>query len=274
MEKANWRLLITKPSSGAWNMAVDEAILECISQGLSQPTLRLYAWAPPCLSLGYSQPYSDIDLARIADRGWDIVRRPTGGRAILHTDELTYSTIAPQSEPRVQGGVLESYQRLSTALVEALRLLGLLAQADKEYDLPEGSNPKGAVCFEIPSKYEITVDQKKLIGSAQARRKQVVLQHGSIPLSGDLTRIVQVLQYNSDAQRLDAAQRLLERATTIETCLGKDILWEISAQAVVQGFEDTLNLSFEVLPLNDFELERVEALLLKKHANADWIERL
>lgn len=274
MENSTWRLLTTKPANGAWNMAVDEAILECISQGLSQPTLRLYAWKPACLSLGYAQPYGDIDLARITGRGWDIVRRPTGGRAILHIDELTYSVIAPQIEPRVQGGVLESYQHLSIALVEALRLLDLPAQADKDYELPEGSNPKGAVCFEIPSKYEITIGQKKLIGSAQARRKQVVLQHGSLPLSGDLTRIIQILHYETETQREEAAQRLLERATTVQTCLGKAVSWDTAAQAVIQGFENMLSLSFEALPLSNIELERVEALLQNKHANPDWVERL
>ena len=274
MEKTTWRLLITEPANGAWNMAVDEAILECISQGLSQPTLRLYAWDPPCLSLGYAQPYSDIDLGRITGLGWDIVRRPTGGRAIVHTDELTYSVISSQTEPRVKGGVLESYQRLSEALVEALRLLEIPVQADKEYELPTDSNPKGAICFEVPSKYEITLNQKKLIGSAQARRKQVVLQHGSLPLSGDLTRIAHVLHYDTEAQRQAAGQRLLERATTVETFLGKVIPWETAAQAVKQGFENILNLSFEELPLSSFELQRVEAVLRNKHGNPDWIERL
>jgi lipoate-protein ligase A len=275
MEKSTWRLLIPKqPASGAWNMALDEAILNSIAQGSSPPTLRLYAWSPPCLSLGYAQPYADIDLDRVNTRGWDIVRRPTGGRAIVHTDELTYSVIAPQSEPRVKGGVLESYQRLSTALLEALKLLGLPAQADKEYDLPAGANPKGAVCFEIPSKYEITVDHKKLIGSAQARRKQVVLQHGSLPLSGDLTRIVQVLRYDSETEREIAAQRLLERATTVQTVSGKSLSWNSAANAVIRGFETTLNLTFERAQLSDHELEDTRALINEKHANPEWIERL
>ena len=119
----SWRLLLTPPARGAWNMAVDEAILENIGRGASLPTLRLYAWTPACLSLGHAQPFSDVDAVRLKQRGWDVVRRATGGRAILHTDELTYSVIAPLKEPRVEGGVLESYNRLAQALLTAVKNL-------------------------------------------------------------------------------------------------------------------------------------------------------
>ncbi len=101
--------------TGAWNMAVDELILEHIGRGASLPTLRLYSWQPPCLSLGHAQPFADVDVHRLEERGWEVVRRPTGGRAILHTDELTYSVIAPTDEPRVAGSILESYNRLAQA---------------------------------------------------------------------------------------------------------------------------------------------------------------
>src|SRR5271169_6015035 len=111
-----WRLLITPPARGARNMAVDESILEHIGRGASLPTLRLYSWQPPCLSLGHAQPFADVDVPRLNARGWEVVRRPTGGRAILHTDELTYSVIAPTNERRVAGSLLESYNRLARAL--------------------------------------------------------------------------------------------------------------------------------------------------------------
>jgi lipoate-protein ligase A len=96
-----WRCLFTPPARGAWNMAVDEAILETAGRGESLPTLRLYAWEPACLSLGYAQSCQDVDRARLQERGWEVVRRATGGRAILHVDELTYSVTAPPNEPRV-----------------------------------------------------------------------------------------------------------------------------------------------------------------------------
>ena len=102
-----WRLIITPPARGAWNMAVDEAILEHAGRGEVLPTLRLFAWEPPCLSLGRAQPFTDVDTERLQARGWDVVRRMTGGRAILHTDELTYSVSGPVDEPHLAGSLLE-----------------------------------------------------------------------------------------------------------------------------------------------------------------------
>ena len=214
-----WRLLITPPARGAWNMAVDESILETMGSGAVLPTLRLYAWEPACLSLGYAQPVTDVDLPRLHARGWEMVRRPTGGRAVLHTDELTYSVIAPLNEPRVAGTVLESYRRLAQALVQALNLLSLPVQVNENSSAPhaKATNP---VCFEVPSAYEITVGGKKLVGSAQARRKAGVLQHGSLPLAGDLTRIIQVLTFPDEVSRTRAAARLLRPGNNSRNCLG------------------------------------------------------
>jgi lipoate-protein ligase A len=135
-------------------MAVDESILEHIYRGEAIPTLRLYAWNPPCLSLGYAQPFSDVDMTRLKQRGWEIVRRATGGRAILHTDELTYSVTAPTDEPRVAGTVLESYNRFAGALFAAVQDLNLSVEM-KEHDKPASQN-LNPVCFEVPSTYEIT----------------------------------------------------------------------------------------------------------------------
>jgi len=171
-----WRLLITSPARGAWNMAVDEAILESAGRGAVLPTLRLYGWEPACLSLGYAQSYKDVDADRLRARGWDVVRRATGGRAILHIDELTYSVTAPPDEPRVQGSVLESYHRLARALVGAVRGLGLPVEMEK--NTPASGDARGPVCFEVPSAYEIVVDGKKLIGSAQARKKEACSNTG------------------------------------------------------------------------------------------------
>ncbi|MCB0235394.1 MAG: hypothetical protein KDG58_14505, partial [Anaerolineae bacterium] len=107
-----WRLLVTPPAGGAWNMAVDEAIAVHAGRGDVPPTLRFYQWQPACVSLGRHQPLADIDMARCAALGYDLVRRPTGGRAILHTDELTYSVAGPQDDPALAGAVLDSYLRL------------------------------------------------------------------------------------------------------------------------------------------------------------------
>ena len=267
-------------------MAVDDALLESIGQGLSLPVLRLYAWDPPCLSLGYAQKAAEVDRARLLDHGWSLVRRPTGGRAILHTDELTYAVIAPLSEPRLAGSILESYHRLSSALLAALRSLGL--NVNSQGLTPTGGAPTGfapvaggssrgkplanPVCFEVPSAYEITVDGKKLIGSAQARRKDGVLQHGSLPLTGDLSRIVQALVFTNEEERSAAAQRLLARATTVESVLGRPVPFETAAQAFSTAFSQVLNLAWELSELTQPEWERVDALVQEKYANPSWTD--
>ena len=266
-----WRLIITPPARGAWNMAVDESILEHIGRGESIPTLRLYAWAPPCLSLGHAQPFSDIDINRLKQRGWEVVRRATGGRAILHTDELTYSIIAPSNEPQVEGSILESYNRLAQALLLAVKNLELPVEI-KEGKINEAATPN-PVCFEVPSAYEITVNGKKLIGSAQARKKEGVLQHGSLPLTGDLTRICQALTFENESAREDASTRLLERATTVESAVGVGISWENAAQAFVHAFEVQLGLNFERKELSASESNRAEELVKEKYAQPVWTQR-
>ncbi len=251
---------------------MDQAILEHIGRGEAIPTVRLYAWDPPCLSLGQAQPFADVDIARLEERGWDVVRRPTGGRAILHTDEITYSIIAPAEEPRVAGSILESYNRLSVALLGAVKALGLPVEI-KEDAGPSRETPN-PVCFEVPSAYEITVNGKKLIGSAQARRKEGVLQHGSLPLTGNLARITEALTFPDDSERTDAAARLLSRATTVQSVLGHEVLWNDAAHAFVWGFEAKLGLSFEVGELSGSEKSRADELVREKYNHPDWTRRI
>ena len=272
--RATWRLIITPPAHGAWNMAVDEAILEATVEGNAPPTLRLYAWQPPCLSLGYAQSVADVDKERLAALGWELVRRPTGGRAILHTDELTYAVIGPQREPRLQGSILESYQRLSKALLGALRLLGLPAQAHSLLSENQNGGAKGPVCFEVPSNYEIIVHGKKLVGSAQARKREGVLQHGTLPLWGDLTRITQALCFKDENEREGAAVRLKARATTVEEVLGYRVPWDEAAQAFVSAFEQELALNLKPAGLSQAELARAGELVSVKYGGREWTERI
>ena len=197
---------------GAHNMAVDSAIAGAVGAGRQPATLRLYGWRPFCLSLGYGQRAREADTAALRQRGWGLVRRPTGGKAILHGDELTYSLCLPQDHPLASGDIVESYRRLSAGLLRALDLLGLSARANPAREHAR-SEPDGPVCFLQPSHYEILVDGRKLIGSAQLRRKGVMLQHGTLPLCGDVARICDVLSFavRSRAGRAaaaDAAARL------------------------------------------------------------------
>lgn len=287
--QATWRLIITPPANGAWNMAIDEAILEAIGKQLVPPTLRLYSWQPPCLSLGYAQPVSDVHLPALLSNGWDLVRRPTGGRAILHTDELTYAVIGPLEEPRLQGSVLECYQRLAQALLKALAMVQIPAQA-KPLASPSSasfsaasnsptpatvaSNHTNPVCFETPSNYEILANGKKIIGSAQARRKDGVLQHGSFPLFGDLTRILQVLVFPDEEARQKARTRLQQHATTAAEVLGKPLSWQAASNAFIQAFEQTLDLRFVKADLSGFETARAKELYHEKYTSLSWNHRI
>jgi lipoate-protein ligase A len=260
-------------------MAVDESILEHIARGETGPTLRVYAWEPACLSLGHAQSFADVDVTRLQWHGWEVVRRPTGGRAILHTDELTYSVITPSAEPRLAGSVLESYNRLAQALLQAIRTLGMEACSNSLSPAIQANagtihNSPNPICFEVPSAYEITVDGRKLIGSAQARRKEGVLQHGSLPLKGDLSRITDALIFPDDAARLDAARHLLERATTVECALGCTVSWDEAARALVRAFESELDLYFETADLSRSELARAAELVDQKYNHPDWMKRV
>ncbi len=252
---------------------MDESILEHIHRGESIPTLRLYAWNPACLSLGHAQSFKDVDVARLQKNGWEVVRRLTGGRAILHTDELTYSVAGNTDEPVLCGGVLESYNRLAQALMFAAHEIGLSVEMKEEAAHAGSASHINPVCFEVPSTYEITVNEKKLIGSAQARRKEGVLQHGSLPLTGDLTRICQALKFENESARENAAQRLLARATTVQSILGKEITWETAAQSFARGFESQLGINFKRGELSESESKRADELVKEKYANPAWTER-
>lgn len=274
---ATWRLIYSPFADGPTNMAVDDAILHAVAQGESPPTLRLYGWSPPCLSLGYAQRAADVDIERLATLGYGLVRRPTGGRAILHTDELTYAVIAPMDEPRVTGGVLESYQRLSAALLAGLHHLGLGVRADRTQARHE-TVESGPVCFEVPSNYEITVgtaaEARKLLGSAQVRKQGVVLQHGTLPLWGDLGRICDVLVFADEGARQQARARLHRRAATVAEVLGLAISWEQAAHSVARGFADVLQLHLREAALTDQEESLSRQLRQEKYATAAWNQRL
>lgn len=271
-----WRLILDPHLSGADNMAFDEAILNAVGAGNQPPTLRLYGWNPPCLSLGYGQRLRDVDLERLAVFGWDIVRRPTGGRAILHADELTYSLALPITHPLAQGNIVESYRRISDGLLAALQQLGADAHADPAEKSAQPPNP---ICFETTSHYEIAVDGRKLVGSAQLRRDKALLQHGSLPLKGDIGRICDVLAYSDERERQQARIAVHERALTLAEALGgREIAWETAAAGLIDGFCQTFVLSFNQESLSDAEradAERADAERLKreKYAASEWTHK-
>lgn len=253
-------------------MAVDESILEAVIRHEALPTLRLYAWTPPCLSLGYAQSITDANLQQLKILGWDIVRRPSGGRAILHADELTYAVIGTPEEALLRGSVLESYQNISRVLLKALHLLGIDAAANPNENITSNPsiNNQEAICFEVPSHYEITVNGMKMIGSAQVRRKSGILQHGTLPLYGNLTRIIQVLAFNSAVEREAAAERLRSRATTISDILSRQVEWDTAAQAIISSFEQVFRINLIQSDLTPSEVERTEELVNEKYKDQHW----
>ena len=263
---ANWRLLRSAPADGPTNMAVDEAILRAVAAGSAPPTVRFYAWEPPTLSLGRAQTVADVDGHALVTARYGLVRRPTGGKAILHVDELTYSVVAPRAEPRVAGAVTESYRRISAGLVRGLEYLGV---ADPAADRRSNdSAPQGPVCFEVPSDYEITSSGRKLVGSAQMRSNGVVLQHGTVPLYGDITRICAVLTARPDPCRVR------ERATTVQEALARPVTWDEAFEAMVLGFSDALNLRLVPDELTGEERKHVDQLRAAKYGTDDWTFRV
>jgi len=246
-------------------MALDEAILLAVAEDRVPPTLRFYAWQPPCLSVGYAQRVTrGFDLEACGAMGYDVVRRPTGGRAVLHIDELTYSVTLPQDDRRVAGGVVSSYRRLSEGLLAGLRRLGLEA-ARAQLSRHEPDAGRTAACFDLPSHFEIMVGGKKLVGSAQVRRRGVVLQHGALPLEGDITRIVRVLRVSSEAHRARLATRLAEMSTTLAQAADRVIPFDEVAQALATGFAEALDLELVSGQLTDWERQRAGWLRERKY---------
>lgn len=260
---AEWRLLIDEePRDGAWNMALDEAFMNLVAEGSSLPVLRLYQWSPPCLSLGRRQPLAGVDTEQLRADGYGVVRRETGGWAILHTDELTYSVTLSPTDPRADGPILDAYRKLSQGLVEGLALLSV--RAEMKAASASGIHNLSAACFEVPSAYEITAGGRKLIGSAQARPNGRVLQHGSLPLRGDIARVTRYLTFADEAGRGSLATQLQAHATTLAEVAGRDISFLEAAEAISQGFTRALNLSLQPSALSEREREMASEIAAAK----------
>ena len=244
---ARWRLLDTPPAPGAWNMAVDEALADSVRQG-GPPVLRVYRWSPPCLSLGRNQPSDGYDRDEIRRRGIDVVRRPTGGRAVLHHRELTYSVAARED---ALGTLRQAYTRINRALVAGLRRLGVDARLQ-----PAGAQraplPSLAPCFEQPVEGEVTAGGRKLVGSAQRREGGVMLQHGSLPLHDDQSAVPGLMHAGSIVLPADPP-------ATLAALLGREPGWDETVGAIAQGWAETLDAVLERGALTEEEAARAKA---------------
>ncbi len=240
-------------------MAIDRAMMEAAGAGDVPPTLRFYQWQPAAVSLGKGQAVAVVDAAGCSADGVDVVRRPTGGWAIFHTDELTYSVAAHADEAVVAGPLLDAYKHLSAGLIAGLRLLGL--EADLAPPLPSAEKAGLMACFEVPYSNEITVGGMKLMGSAQARSQRRLMQHGSLPLTGDVGRAADYLAFPDAAAREALRQRLRAHATTASAAAGHAITYAEGVAAMTRGFSEELGITFVAGDLTPAELARAAEIV-------------
>jgi lipoate-protein ligase A len=261
--RAGWRLLVTEATDGATNMAIDEAMFRGRQAGASPPTVRFFGWAPPTVSLGYGQPLGrDVDVDACRALGVGLVRRPTGGSAIYHDGperELTYSVVASADDLGTPADLLETYRWIALALVRGLRALGAPAEI---VPVADGSGPTPAFCFARTGRYEIEVDGRKLVGSAQRRQGACFLQHGSVLLGVDEPRLRAVFPTTSDP---------LATMTTLEAALGHRPTFDDVAGALAAAFEAQHGLRLAPAGLSDEETARVDALVRDRYASEGWL---
>ena len=253
-------------------MAIDEAIFLSCQQGKSLPTIRLYGWTPPAVSLGYFQKAENaINFEACKRRGVDVVKRLSGGRAVLHDKELTYSLICPEGTPPFGKTILETYKTISMCLISALKNLNLDVKwvtSKEKHSSFRHLNDKTVSCFSSPSWYEITVEGKKICGSAQKRGGGTWLQHGAILLEHDVEMLVEVLKSGKSKQEF--MDEICSSTTSINNHLGKKIdFYELKA-LVLKGFEANLGISLKRGNLTDYEYQLKNQLLKEKYQNKEW----
>jgi lipoate-protein ligase A len=257
-----WRLLVHPPADGAWNMALDESLLETYAGDAppDAPTLRLYGWAPPALSLGrFQRAVGSHDATFLRENGIDLVRRPTGGSAVLHEFERTYAVVARLRREPFPGGVVDTYRRLAGALCSALGRLGLHADA-REARAKDPAWRTAAACFAAPSTHEVTVGAEKVVGSAQLRRRGAFLQHGSILLRADPERLARAI----------GLERAPRGYTDLARALGAAPGESAVDRAMVAAFEAEFGARLEPGRPTAVEQERARHLRCSKYLTRAW----
>jgi lipoyl(octanoyl) transferase len=274
MGKEVWRFIDSGHCSPEFNMALDEALLDWNSEGKIPPTIRFYGWNPPTLSIGYFQKVErEIDLEAVKKYGLGFVRRPTGGRGVLHDQELTYSVIVSEEHPEMPHTVTEAYRVISEGILQGFRKLGLDAYfaVPKTAEEREGlKNPRSAVCFDAPSWYELVVEGRKVAGSAQTRQKGVILQHGSILLDIDEDKLFDLFKYPSERVKERMQRNFKNKAVAINALREKPVTIDEAKLAFKEGFEEGLNIVLEPYQLTDEELDYVHEIAEKRYKSDEW----
>lgn len=276
---APWRFVHTGSRSPEENMAVDEAMLIAHSEGRTPPSVRFYGWNPRTLSIGYFQrAHKEVDVPRVLESGIGFVRRATGGRAVLHDQELTYSIIVSECYPGMPASVTEAYRVLSMGLLHGFHNVGLHAEmiglSKEESDLQQEKRDVSSACFDSPSRYELVLEGKKIAGSAQMRAEGVILQHGSILLDLDTDLLFDMLRFTDDTAKEQSKQSFEQKAAAINSCLrsknGIPITITDVEEAFRAGFAEGLETEFVVETLSDFEEELAARLARQKYSTKEW----
>ncbi len=269
-----WRLIKSGIQNGAMNMAIDEAILIAHSEGKVPPTLRFYGWNPPTLSIGYFQQVDrEVNLDRVKKRGFDFVRRPTGGRAVLHDQELTYSVIVSENYPDMPRTVIDSYLLISQGLLEGFRQLELKAEIvslEDEMSKQKYLSLGTSACFDAPSWYELVVEGRKVVGSAQTRQRGVILQHGSILLDLDADALFDVLHIPSERIKERLQESFSNRAVAINQLTPRPIGFEEAMQAFINGFIKGMGINLISGELTPYEQQLAMELVGSRYGSDAW----
>ncbi|MDM5331044.1 biotin/lipoate A/B protein ligase family protein [Neobacillus sp. CF12] len=274
MSKEVWRFIDSGNSSPSFNMALDEALLDWHSEGKIPPVIRFYGWEPATLSIGYFQKVEkEIDLEAVKAHGLGFVRRPTGGRGVLHEHELTYSVIVSEDHPEMPNTVTEAYRVISEGILKGFHQLGLEAyfavpKTDEERSALK--NPRSAVCFDAPSWYELVVEGRKVAGSAQTRQKGVILQHGAILLDLDEDKLFSLFKYPSERVKERMKSAFKSKAVAINEISPRRITLEEAKEAFYKGFAEGLNIELESYQLTEEEFDYVNKIAKERYESDEW----
>jgi len=276
-----WRLIKNNYHTGFMNMAIDEAIMIGHREGLVPPTIRFYQWSPPAVSLGYFQDLKkEIDVDICQDMGIDIVRRPTGGKAVLHDKELTYSFIIRENHPLVNDSILETYKKISGGMIRGLSYLGIKAELVplreklKSNPLLKGEKSEiphsdfKSICFSVPSQYEVQVEGKKIVGSAQVRKREIVLQHGSLLIELEKDKLFSV--FNFPSAQIRERLKIRFKATSLEEILKRKINFSELSEILPRGFEEEFGVKLTEGKLTEQEEKISKDLLENKYSTYEW----
>ncbi len=246
-----FRLLETGVHPGAFNMGLDEAILASVAEGREPPTLRLYGWNPPTVTLGYFQGLDEeVDREACARMGVDIVRRVTGGGAVFHDAELTYSVVLPETHPLARPNILDSYRILCAGVVEGLARFGLSA--------------------EFAPINDVLVDGRKISGNAQTRKRGCILQHGTILLDVDVDRMFALLKVPSEKMKGKLIEDVKQRVTSLRSKLGRTVGLPEAAAAFAAGFSRALGVELEAARPSPEELADADRIAREKYGTEEW----